>query len=101
MTTAPVAKRRRDWFWVIRRLMAHNVSMAEIGRATGRNKTTVEDWANGGEPKESDARIVLALLAKVAPEEYAVHQAQFDIRVEVRRITKPGDQARFEFVDLG
>lgn len=101
MILPPVAKHRRDWFWVIRRLMAHGVSMGDIGRACDRQTTTVQGWAEGGEPKESDARIVLALLAKVAPEEYAAHQAEFDIRMTIKRVSRPGDQTRLEFVDLG
>ena len=82
MTTAPVAKRKREWFVVIRTLMRYGVSMGQISAATGRNKSAVKHWQNGGEPKESDARIVLALLAKAAPEEYRRLQAPFEIRVD-------------------
>jgi hypothetical protein len=101
MVRAPVATRKRDWFWIIRTLARFGVSMADIGRVTGRNVTAVKHWQNGGEPKESDARIVLALLAKHAPEEFARHQAEFAIRVDVEAITRPGDQRRLLFVDLG
>ena len=101
MTQAPVARRKRDWFWVIRTLARFGVSMADIGKATGRNVSAVKHWQNGGEPKESDARIVLALLAKHAPEEYARHQAEFSIRVDVEAVTLPGEQRRLGFVDLG
>lgn len=101
MTTVPVAKRRRDWFWVLRTLMRYGVSMGEVARACGRDVGAVKHWQDGGEPKESDARIVLALLAKHAPDEYKRHQAEYDIRVEVDNATRPGEQRRLGFVDLG
>ena len=88
MTTAPVNKARRDWFWVLRTLMKHGVSLGEVGRATGRATSAVAHWQNGGEPKESDGRIVLALLAKVSPAEYRAHQAAFDIRVSAAETGK-------------
>ena len=100
MTTGPVAKRRRDWFLVIRCLMRHNVSMAQIAAATGRGTGTVKHWQNGGEPKESDARIVLALLAKVSPEDYTRLQAPFEIRSEVENVSVPGEQRRLGFVEV-
>ena len=101
MSTAPVSKRRRDWFHVIRTLMRFGVSMGDIARHCGRDVGAVKHWQDGGEPKESDARIVLALLAKYAPDEYRAHQAQFDIRIEVEGITRPGEQRRLSFVELG
>lgn len=101
MSTAPVAKRRRDWFAIIRTLMRYGISMADIARHCGRDTGAVKHWQDGGEPKESDARIVLALMAKYAPAEYRAHQAQFDIRVEVEHVTAPGEQRRLGFVDLG
>ena len=101
MTTAPVNKRRRDWFRIIRDLSAAGVSMAQIGRVCDRTTTTVENWADGSDPKETDARIVLALYAKHCPERYAVHAAEFAIRVEIENVSGPGDQRRLGFVDLG
>ena len=100
MSTVPVSKRRRDWFQVIRTLARHGVKMPDIAKATGRNVSAVKHWAEGGEPKESDARIVLALLAKVSPEDYRRLQAPFDIRVEVEQIMQPGDQRRLAFVEV-
>lgn len=100
MTTVPVNKRKRDWFHVIRTLMKYHISMADIAKACGRDTGAVKHWQDGGEPKESDARIVLALMAKYAPEEYRKHQAEFEIRLEVERVTKPGEQRRLGFVDL-
>jgi hypothetical protein len=100
MSTAPVTKRRRDWFQILRVLMRHGVSMGDVARICNRNQSTVAYWADGGEPKESDARIVLALLAKHAPEFYREHQAQFEIRVEVESLITQGEQRRLAFIDV-
>jgi hypothetical protein len=100
MTTVPVNKRKRDWFMVIRTLMNHKISMADIARATGRNLGAVKHWQAGGEPKESDARIVLAMLAKVSPEDYMRLQKPYEIRVEVENVTQPGEQRRLSFVEV-
>ncbi len=100
MTTVPVATHKRDWFTIIRTLMRYGVSMEHIGAVTGRKRNTVRAWQNGSEPKESDARIVLALLAKVAPEEYARLQAPFEIRRAVEVLQRPGDTPRLEFVEV-
>ena len=100
MSLPPVNRRRRDWFWIIRRLMAHGVSMGAVARACDRDVGAVKHWQDGGEPKESDARIVLALLAKHAPDEYRRHQAEYDIRLEVDNLTQAGEQRRLGFVDL-
>lgn len=83
MSTIPVNTRRRDWFRIIRDLAKKNIRAAEIGRKCNRDRGTVIGWANGGEPKDTDARIVLALYAKYCPEQYAAHQKEFEIRVEV------------------
>lgn len=95
-----VNKRRRDWFRIVRDLNAVGVSMAQIGRVCNRTTTTVENWADGSDPKETDARIVLALYAKHCPEKYVVHQREFAIAVEVERVSQPGDQRRLGFVDV-
>lgn len=100
MSTAPVTKRRRDWFRIIRTLMRYGISMADIARHCGRDTGAVKHWQDGGEPKESDARIVLALMAKYAPTEYRAHQAEFDIRIEVEGITRAGEQRFLGFVEL-
>lgn len=99
--TVPVTKRRRDWFYIIRTLMRYGVSMGDIARVCGRDVGAVKHWQDGGDPKETDARIVLALLAKFAPDEYRQHQKEFDIRIEIESVTNPGDQRRLAFVDLG
>lgn len=79
--TAPVVKRRRDWFLVLRGLMAAGISMSDVARACERATTTVQAWAEGSDPKEADARIVLALYAKHCPEEFAAHEREFAIRL--------------------
>ncbi len=73
--------RRRDWFVILRDLMKAGVSMAQVARQCGREKGSVMHWSNGGEPRESDARIVLALYAAHCPTKYLSHQAQFEIKV--------------------
>ena len=100
MTTVPVVKRRRDWFRILRDLAAAGVSYAEVGRVCQRSTTTVQAWAEGSEPKESDARIVLALYAKHLPEKYVDHQREFDIRLQIDDLEKPGEQRRLGFVEV-
>lgn len=90
--------RRRDWFMVLRKLMAAGVSMSDVARKCGRNPTTVENWANGGEPKDSDARIVLALFAKHCPVEYIEHQKKYEIQVEIEAVTAAGESRVLPFV---
>jgi hypothetical protein len=80
-----VKKSKRDWFRILRDLMEAGMSMNEVGRKCNRIGGTVMHWANGGEPRESDARIVLALYAKHCPEKYAEHQREYEIRTTVMR----------------
>jgi len=75
------AKRPRDWFYVIRTLMRYGISLRDIGKACSRDHTTVEGWQNGSEPKESDARVVLGLMARHAPVEYIQHQRQYELEL--------------------
>jgi hypothetical protein len=82
--TAPVTKRRRDWFRILRHLMAAGIGLADVARACNRDAGAVKHWQNEGDPKESDARIVLALYAKFCPVEFEEHQREFNIRVAVR-----------------
>lgn len=76
-----VATHRRDWFRVLRDLVAVRVSYAEVARKCNRHVGTVKSWADGGEPKETDARIVLALYAQHCPLKYVEHQREFEIQV--------------------
>lgn len=79
------AARRRDWFRILRDLIAAGCSMSMVARKCNRDQGTVANWANGGEPKDSDARVVLALYAKYCPEKYAAHQREFEVRAAVMR----------------
>lgn len=73
---------RRDWFRILRDLMAEGISMHMVARKVCRDVGTVKNWADGGDPKETDARIVLALYAKHCPAAYRAHQRHFEIYVE-------------------
>lgn len=73
---------RRDWFRILRDLMAQGVSMSIVARKCDRHVTAVVGWAQGGDPKEADARVVLALYAKHCPAQYKAHQRKYEIRVE-------------------
>jgi hypothetical protein len=92
--------RRRDWFRILRDLAKAGVSMGEVARRCGRDRSTVQAWAEGSEPKDSDARVVLALYAKHCAAEYVEHQKQFEIRVLVDDLTQPGDQLGLKFVEI-
>lgn len=84
------AGRRRDWFRILRDLMAQGVSMREVARECGRDISTVGGWADGTDPKEADARIVLALYAKHCPEKYLIHSREFAIaepKVDEAKVT--------------
>lgn len=64
-------KKRRDWFRIIRDLSKYGrLSMADIARVCGLDKTTVEHWSTGGDPRDSDARMVLTLYAIFCPSQY-------------------------------
>lgn len=72
---------RRDWFQILRDLMAAGISMADVARKCNRDPGAVKHWSTGGDPKESDARIVLHLYAKHCPEKYRAHAREFEIPV--------------------
>lgn len=89
-------KRRRDWFRVLRDLMAAGVSMHMVARACGGKAAgTVRNWAEGGEPKDSDARAVLALYRKHCPDKYEAHMLEFEPEVleYERRVPVKSDRA--------
>ena len=73
------ATRRRDWFRILRDLAAAKVSYAYVARKCNRDVSTVKGWADGADPKETDARIVLALYARHCPLKYIEHQREFEI----------------------
>jgi hypothetical protein len=70
----------RDWWRILRDLKAAGMSLAAVGRKVGRDESTVWGWGErGAEPRESDARAVLALYAKHCPVLYAEHQRLYAI----------------------
>lgn len=96
--SAPVRTSRRDWFQILRDLAAAGVSMSMVARKCNRNTSTVVAWSDGGDPKETDARIVLALYARHCPLKYLKHQAQYDIRLEIDKVTDVGENLTLPFV---
>lgn len=88
--TVPLANRktRRDWFRILRDLMAAGVSMSAVARKCNHDVCTIRNWAEGGEPKDSDARIVLALYARNCPAQYRAHQQHFEVTVCVEELTE-------------
>jgi hypothetical protein len=72
--------RRRDWFRILYDLSMADVPATAVARKCNRNVSTVYDWRYGSEPKESDARIVLALYFKHCRMEYDKHEKQFEVR---------------------
>jgi DNA-binding transcriptional regulator YiaG len=53
--------KRRDWDAIVSAIMKAGIAREDIARQLGINRATVYHWQHGGEPKESDARKVLAL----------------------------------------
>lgn len=72
--------RRRDWFRILRDLMAAGISMREVARKCNRHTDSVKHWASGVDPKDSDARVILSLYAKHCPDKYRNHAREFEIR---------------------
>lgn len=97
--TVPVNNRRRDWFTILRDLMAAGVPMSVVARKCNRDGATVRKWGEGAEPKESDARVVLALYARHCPRKYIEHQKHFEIRMMVPALTEEGENHVLPFVD--
>src|SRR5690606_18966514 len=58
---------KRDWGRILHGLARVGITYAEVGAKCNRNASTVANWAAGGDPKDSDARVVLALYAKHLP----------------------------------
>ena len=94
----PVSTKRRDWFRILRDLMQVGVSMTQVARKCNRDVSAVRGWANGSEPKESDARVVLALYAKHLPLKYLEHQKAFEIRAEIEATVETGETRQLPFV---
>lgn len=75
-----IRKKQREWFRILRDLMAAGISMAKIAKVCGKTggASTVQNWADGGDPKDSDARVVLALYRRHCPDEYKAHMKEFE-----------------------
>ena len=79
-----VSTRRRDWFRILRDLAAVGIKYHDVARKCNRAPKTVWSWAEEDvDPKEADARVVLALYAKFCPLKYVDHQREFEIKVWV------------------
>lgn len=104
-----IRKQKRDWFRILRDLMDAGYSMSQVARSCGRDKKTVFEWSErGGEPRDSDARIVLSLYARFCPEKYMAHEREFRIavpgeaevpvviRMSRPRVPEPGQPDLFE-----
>lgn len=96
--SVPVKSGRRDWFRILRDLNAASVSMAQIARKCNHHTATVVAWADGGDPKEADARIVLALYARHCPLKYLEHQKQYEIRLAIHESVDEGENHPLPFV---
>lgn len=85
--------KRRPWFRILRDLMAVGISMGKIAKACQVSCTrVVQHWAEDGEPKDTHARIILALYRKHCPEKYEAHMREFDpatLELEHRVWVKP------------
>lgn len=75
----PKLRSRRDWFNILRDLKKAGISYQEVARKCSRAIQTVVHWAEGGEPKDTDARIVMSLYAQHCPEKFAEHQALYEV----------------------
>ena len=83
-----IRKRPRDWFKILRHLVRAGVSYAEVARHCNRNATTVQGWAEHSEPKESDARVVLALYRLHCPDEYQKEQDEIEREIRIALIAQ-------------
>lgn len=74
-----VKKKQRPWFRILRDLMAAGISMAKIAKVCGKSCTSVvRHWADGGDPKDSDARVVLAMYRRYCPQQYEAHMKEYE-----------------------
>lgn len=96
------ALRRRDWERVLLDLRSAGCSFSSVARVCNRDVSTVRLWVQGGDPKESDARIVLALYQRYCPDKFAAHQEQFGVvELTVRVVERVDYVARQGGLDAG
>lgn len=98
VTFAPIKSGRRDWFRILRDLSAAGVSMAKVASKCNRTTSSVRSWADGGDPKDTDARIVLALYARHCPLKYLEHMAQYEIRTAIDATVDMGENRDLPFI---
>ncbi|MGC4062953.1 MAG: hypothetical protein QM749_19775 [Aquabacterium sp.] len=72
-------RRRRDWFTILRDLKKASISYHIVARKCGKAVGSVVHWAEGGDPKDADARIIMALYAQHCPEQFAAHQRLYEV----------------------
>lgn len=85
------ARRRRDWERILLDLRTSGCSFSEVARICRRDVGTVRLWMAGGDPKDTDARIVLALYQRYCPEKFEAHQRDFGIVELTVRVVSRGD----------
>lgn len=71
---------KRDWGRILRDLARVGIAFSDVAAKCNRNPTTVGSWAEGIDPKDTDARIVLSLYAKHCPIEYLKNRDEFEVR---------------------
>lgn len=85
------ARRRRDWERIILDLRSAGCSLSDLGRICHRDVGTVRLWMAGGDPKDADARIVLALYQRYCPEKFEAHQREFGVVELTVKVVTRGD----------
>lgn len=93
-----MVSKRRDWFVILRHLKKAGVSYRDVASRCSKHVGAVQNWAEGGEPKDSDAQVVLALFAKHCPVEYAEHMKTRGLTERIDAVTAPGETRVLPFV---
>ncbi len=70
-------QKKRDWFQILRDLMQAGISMSQVARTCGKTVKSVAHWGNGGDPKDFDARVILALYAQHCPAKFQQHMLEY------------------------
>lgn len=79
MIAMPSVK-RRDWFQIIYiDLGRAGVSQSDVARACDCAPRTIGNWIQGGEPRDTEARIILSMYRKCCREKYEEHIALFPL----------------------
>lgn len=84
---------------ILQHLKRAGIAYRDVARKTNHAVNCVVNWAEGGEPKDSDAQVVLALYAKHCPIEYQEHMRKHgDIAARINAVTVPGETRVLPFV---